>query len=254
MKECKILKNEIKNNLEKANLINEKKNYILNEFINDCINIEIKIKEINQKNEIIQKCKYNYNNIKFKFDLDENEINNVVQSIKLLLKKKFHNTLQYNSDTKELSSITNITKYFNNISDLISKYNNFILFISAKDECSWSIDKNVMDQLNKLGIRSNLINKYRYSFYAIKGPNIDKEDLALKKITTQGKIINNGEITYSITSAGFDTGNISSIIINGRDYSKNWRGLNIVVYDFAFHRVIDTVNFDTWQMGKFGRR
>ena len=88
MKECKILKNEIKNNLEKANLINEKKNYILNEFINDCINIEIKIKEINQKNEIIQKCKYNYNNIKFKFDLDENEINNVVQSIKLLLKKK----------------------------------------------------------------------------------------------------------------------------------------------------------------------
>ena len=54
MKECKILKNEIKNNLEKANLINEKKNYILNEFINDCINIEIKIKEINQKNEIIQ--------------------------------------------------------------------------------------------------------------------------------------------------------------------------------------------------------
>ena len=157
-------------------------------------------------------------------------------------------------DTKELSNISNITKYLNYISNLTSKYNSFILFISAKDECSYTIEKNLMSQLIRLGIHSNLIDKYRYSFYAIKDPNYDKENLALKKISTDGKININGEISFSISSAGYDVGNISSIIINGQEYSKNWRGLNIVVYDITYHRVIDTVNFDTWNIEQTGRR
>ena len=50
--------------------------------------MENKLKEINKTNEIIKKCKSNYNNCKFNFELDENGINNIIQTIKLLCKKK----------------------------------------------------------------------------------------------------------------------------------------------------------------------
>ncbi len=50
---------------------------------------------------------------------------------------------------------------------------------------------------------------------------------------------------YTIVSAGFECGDYSSIIIDGVEYSRNNRGLNIVVYNNETGQVIDTVCFDT---------
>lgn len=51
-----------------------------------------------------------------------------------------------------------------------------------------------------------------------------------------------------MTSAGYSAGNKSSIVINGKEYSKNKRGLNIVVYDKTKDEVISSRIFDTWLM------
>ena len=52
-------------------------------------------------------------------------------------------------------------------------------------------------------------------------------------------------IHYSIVSAGYLVGNRSSIGIDGTEYSKNVRGMNIVVYDLKEKRVMESISFDT---------
>lgn len=49
----------------------------------------------------------------------------------------------------------------------------------------------------------------------------------------------------NLVSKGYDIGNTSSIQINGKEYSKNSRGLNIVVYDKETNEVISSNVFDT---------
>ena len=51
-------------------------------------------------------------------------------------------------------------------------------------------------------------------------------------------------LKYVISSAGYWSGNYSSIVINGTEYSKNCRGLNIVVVENGV--VSEAIAFDTW--------
>ncbi len=57
-------------------------------------------------------------------------------------------------------------------------------------------------------------------------------------IETAGKLSNGS--SYTMVSAGSGTGNISSICIDGTDYSLNRRGLNVVLYDLKRGEVVDT--------------
>ena len=50
-------------------------------------------------------------------------------------------------------------------------------------------------------------------------------------------------MTYK--SAGYKTGNIASIKINNKEYSKNRRGLNIVIYDAKLKEVVDSFYVDS---------
>ena len=52
-------------------------------------------------------------------------------------------------------------------------------------------------------------------------------------------------IHYSIVSAGYLVGNRSSIEIDGTDYSRDVRGLNIVIYDLKEGKVTKSISFDT---------
>ena len=80
IKEGEKLPNKIKESLEKGKLINKEWNYNkLNSLINDCLNIENNIKEINIINENIKK--YNSNQLIFKFNTEEKEINNFLENI-----------------------------------------------------------------------------------------------------------------------------------------------------------------------------
>lgn len=50
---------------------------------------------------------------------------------------------------------------------------------------------------------------------------------------------------YEIKSGGILSGSTASIVISKGEYAPNTRGINIVVYDNASHRVVDRTSFDT---------
>ena len=54
-----------------------------------------------------------------------------------------------------------------------------------------------------------------------------------------------GTAHYYVTSAGFDSGNDVQIQVNGIQYARQMRGLNMVVIDNATGEVLDSVVFDT---------
>lgn len=53
------------------------------------------------------------------------------------------------------------------------------------------------------------------------------------------------DIKLDVTSAGAEIGNVSSIIVDDKEYSANDAGFNIVVYDKDLKRVVDSVSFNT---------
>ena len=81
IKESEKLPNKIKISLEKGKLIdiNWKENK-LNSLINDCLNIENNIENINKINKSLNKC--NSFNFNIKFYPEENEINQLLETIK----------------------------------------------------------------------------------------------------------------------------------------------------------------------------
>ena len=54
-------------------------------------------------------------------------------------------------------------------------------------------------------------------------------------------------LEYTITSVTDSNGWVNSIILNGREYSKDTKGINIVVYSNETHRILDTVSFDAYK-------
>ena len=130
---------------------------------------------------------------------------------------------------------------------------NQLVLISIKDEGTVGLTPEVTDAMRKLGFECLLKGKYRWSYLAI-GGKIEGigvieslDDAALELKLNKGSKLGNITIPFELhmKSAGFDTGNISSIVIDGHEYSQNGRGMNIVVYDLNKKEVVDSTYFDT---------
>ena len=121
----------------------------------------------------------------------------------------------------------------------------YSILISVRDEASKSLNEEVLSAMQNLGFEFTVYGNYRYSYVAIKNEGEIIELLNEDLIETAGSL-RNGRVPYLITSGGYIAGSTSSIIIDGTEYSKNKRGLNIVVYDNEMKLVVDQVNFDTF--------
>ena len=113
--------------------------------------------------------------------------------------------------------------------------------ISVKDEATNSLPKTIVEDMMDLGLEIDLRGHYRESYLAVVAnggvvENIGKEMLTYHDVVA-GKHI-------EVVSAGNDAGSFSSIKIDDIEYSKNTRGLNIVVLDHG--EVVDSVAFDTF--------
>ena len=113
---------------------------------------------------------------------------------------------------------------------------NYVVLISVRDDAS-SQAAAARQQLKALGLSEDLSDNYRWSYCAvIDGEQIQEqcagEDVYLKYTFSNGT-------AASLYSAGFDSGNKSSIIINGIEYSRNRSGFNIVVYNKDTGLVVD---------------
>jgi len=141
-----------------------------------------------------------------------------------------------------LSDIENIEVYFDVLSKQIAGR---IILISIKDTPGAYLTNKMMDSISKIGIKTNLVNRVWNSYVAV----IDNGDCVFEKIgANEEPIVYTGYLSgknVKIESRGFRCGNKSSIILDGKEYSVNKRGLNIVVFDCNKDSIVDSIAFDT---------
>jgi len=125
---------------------------------------------------------------------------------------------------------------------IISKH--YLVIISVKDSaCYGNFKPEYSKMLIPFGLEKLLYNNFWHSYIGIIDEgNIICEKVAIESLEFVGKL---DDISLSITSQGYPSGNSSSIKINGKEYSLNRNGFNIVVCDKTSHSVLDAVNFDT---------
>lgn len=128
---------------------------------------------------------------------------------------------------------------------------NYMVFITVKDEGADALREEQREQFASIGLKELANLGYRNSYLAVIEDGNVKYELS-KSEKKEGKeltISYEGQLKegklYTLTSGGVELGDIASCIIDGVEYAKNLRGLNIVVYDIQNQRVIDSVNFDT---------
>lgn len=138
-----------------------------------------------------------------------------------------------------LPHITEIREYLSMLPE-----HDFAVFVAVKDEGTASLNEEVLQKLSAVGIKTNLQGQYRKNFYFVSGTDKNAERISDAKIGRSGTI-RSGRVHYEIQSAGWNSGNDCSIKIDGWEWAKRQRGLNIVVYSPALRQVVDSVCFDT---------
>lgn len=132
--------------------------------------------------------------------------------------------------------------------DYLSKLKNsdYTILMAVQDDGFGAIDNSLGLSLQALGIKTGISgNLYQYSYCAVLSPDRDPIEAAAKQELNHAGKLPDGTM-YQVTSRGMLTGNpLASIRIDGQEWSMNRRGMNLVVYDNAQHKVVDTVCFDT---------
>ncbi|MCQ2791925.1 MAG: Coenzyme F420 hydrogenase/dehydrogenase, beta subunit C-terminal domain [Bacilli bacterium] len=163
-------------------------------------------------------------------EYQNNEIATIKKQIKFLYSK-----------INCLPLINDIKQYFTKLSELSE---HLTIIISVKDTPGIELSKPFAEFIkNNVKSNCNLANNHQNSYILINsfGKNIF-EMLSAEKIT---KVVKCDNFEINVTSANLKVGNESSILINGKEYSINQRGLNIVIIDHFCNVVIDSINIDT---------
>lgn len=143
-----------------------------------------------------------------------------------------------------LSHIDNILEY---LDALIIAKDRYAIFVSACDDYATSMSPEIIEKLHQLDISDELsCGSYAGFVSVIENGNSVYENYADEEIYTTG-FVDNSMLEYTITSVTDSNGWVNSIILNGREYSKDTKGINIVVYSNETHRILDTVSFDAYE-------
>lgn len=116
----------------------------------------------------------------------------------------------------------------------------YLLVFCANDDIYLNCTEEIRQKLNNLGLTEEI--EIQKSYIGI----VDDCNCIYNE-TSDNKIIFDDfieNVYLHVESAGCNAGCYASIIINNREYSRNTRGLNIVVYDKLRDIVIDTITFD----------
>ncbi|MBO6137766.1 MAG: sulfatase-like hydrolase/transferase [Lachnospiraceae bacterium] len=119
----------------------------------------------------------------------------------------------------------------------------YTLFISAKEEASGAVDDAVLADLQRLGIKTDLRDKWRESYYAVITPEGVAEDVSKNRLEYDGTLPDGS--AFKVISEGYDSGRFSSIMLEDGEHSINKRGLNFVLFNSKTGEIEDSVNFDT---------
>lgn len=178
---------------------------------------------------------------------------------------------EYVSSVVELKSKKTVTEYFQQV----MRNDDYTAFIVVQDEAAGSLTEEQRQSFEDMGLTELSQLEYRDSYIGImdSGEAVyeqtdhasehqkEEEEAVVNDLETaelkrkKAEQEESPEIKYSyelkdgteisLRSGGYELGNISSCIINHVDYSTKSRGLNLVVYDKKYKRLVDSTVFDT---------
>ena len=136
--------------------------------------------------------------------------------------------------------------------DALAENPQYTVFIALRDDGSHSLNTEICDRLERLGLRQDIRGHYRWSYYAVTGPDIMEEELSEEELSGNGVLSDGARYTIisqgGLSGAGGGAGRYltCSIKINGVEYAVQRIGLNFVVYDTENSCVVDSVEFNTY--------
>ena len=116
---------------------------------------------------------------------------------------------------------------------------NYTVYKSVSEESSWAWSAPLETCWSNAGSKYNLGENHNYSYIAI----WQSSNIKMKKLLDN--LLKYEKYKIKLTSLYANVGGYSSIQIDSIEYSQNNRGLNIVVYDEALKKVVDSICFDT---------
>ena len=156
---------------------------------------------------------------------------------KLYLYNRRYRNQQYEDYWKIYGNDTSLFAYLN----LYNKKPGYTIIISVKDDAASSFSDEARSAFSELGFNNLSGLQQRDSYIGILEDGIP----CFEQRNHGEKPIYYNETAFSVTSGGYDSGNISSVLINGNEESLNKRGLNIVVYDKQLQETVSSICFDT---------
>ncbi len=150
---------------------------------------------------------------------------------------------------RRLCGITRLETYLDTIGGKEWKSHTLVV-ISVKDTVGMAVTKELAKKVQtSLGCRFDLQGKHWKAYLAVihRGKVLD-EQLSIGNESIE--FIRSVEgLEVSVFSSTYGKENVSQILLDGVDYSRNQRGLNLVVYEWDARRVCDAVCFDTHMSG-----
>ncbi len=166
-------------------------------------------------------------------DEQEQKINNLMELVM---------SMAAGMDEESAPEDNSMTGY---LSSLKNKTDGNIIVIAVKDTTGAALDPSVSEKLKALGLSTNLQGQHGHSYAAvINSGRVVFEQLGSGERPT---VFNSdvGGCRLYVASRVYRNGNEAVIEIDGKNYSVNSRGLNIVIYNKAEKKLVDSVCFDT---------
>ncbi len=140
----------------------------------------------------------------------------------------------------ELQLADDLFQYF----DKLSYLDNITLFFAATDDIANGLTDEICQMLYALGLEVDFHNmKYSDAYLAVMENGVNVYEAYSNRKLAYSNYLNNG-VGYSLTSSGFQVGAEAEITIDGQNYARNGRGMNVVIYDNEHNLVLDSVSFD----------
>ncbi len=139
-------------------------------------------------------------------------------------------------------TLYNIEDYLDYVGRIIQDGHHTV-FLSVRDDSSSAMTEEISQKLRALGLTADLAGSPRHSYAAVLDGDVVREEISEDIVELKG-VLGDGKV-YIAASSGYEVGDMSSIAIDGVEYSVNKRGLNFCVYDEEEGRVVDSVCFDT---------
>lgn len=118
------------------------------------------------------------------------------------------------------------------------------ILLAVKDEATKNLTEETVAAMEALGLHTarEAAGQSRISWLAVLEEGTAKEQAGYEELSLEG-VLRDRSTRFSIVSGGREHGNTASIQINGVDYARKHRGLNIVVYDTTRQLLLDAVLF-----------